>query len=84
MSQPKPNDIGQVRCINVELVNQANEALSGNDVLAEVWLCSRNDIITNTSVLAAAALVALTHSILLALAVGLLLTLVFAQSAGKV
>lgn len=52
--------------------------------MASVWLCSRNDIIANTAVLVAAALVSLTQSILPDLAVGLLLTLVFARSAGKV
>lgn len=52
--------------------------------MSSVWLCSRNDIIANTSVLAAAALVFLTHSILPDLVVGLLLTFVFAKSAGKV
>ncbi|MGF1496805.1 MAG: cation transporter [Elainellaceae cyanobacterium] len=52
--------------------------------MSSVWLCSRNDIIANTSVLAAAALVSLTQSILPDLAVGLLLTVVFAKSAGKV
>jgi Co/Zn/Cd efflux system component len=52
--------------------------------MSSVWLCSRNDIIANTSVLVAAVLVSLTHSILPDLAVGLLLTFVFAKSAGKV
>ncbi|MCG8362847.1 MAG: hypothetical protein MJA27_05870 [Pseudanabaenales cyanobacterium] len=52
--------------------------------MSSVWLCSRNDIIANTSVLAAAVLVSLTHSILPDLAVGLLLTFVFAKSAGKI
>lgn len=52
--------------------------------MSSVWLCSRNDIIANTSVLAAAGLVSLTHSILPDLAVGLLLTFVFTQSAAKV
>jgi len=52
--------------------------------MASVWLCSRNDIIANTSVLIAAALVFLTHSLLPDLAVGLLLTFIFARSAGKV
>ena len=52
--------------------------------MSSVWLCSRNDIIANTSVLAAAGLVSLTHSILPDLAVGLLLTVVFAKSAGTV
>lgn len=52
--------------------------------MSSVWLCSRNDIIANTSVLIAAALVSLTNSILPDLAVGLLLTFIFAKSAGKV
>ena len=52
--------------------------------MSSVWLCSRNDIIANTSVLAAAALVSLTHSLLPDLAVGLLLTFIFVRSAGKV
>ncbi|KAI9134753.1 cation transporter [Acaryochloris sp. CCMEE 5410] len=52
--------------------------------MSSVWLCSRNDIIANTSVLAAAGLVSLTRSILPDLAVGLLLTVVFTQSAAKV
>lgn len=52
--------------------------------MSSVWLCSRNDIIANTSVLAAAGLVFLTHSLLPDLAVGLLLTFIFAKSAGKV
>lgn len=52
--------------------------------MSSVWLCSRNDIIANTSVLAAAVLVLFTHSILPDLAVGLLLTVVFAKSAGSV
>jgi Co/Zn/Cd efflux system component len=52
--------------------------------MSSVWLCSRNDIIANASVLVAAGLVSLTHSVLPDLAVGLLLTFVFAKSAGKV
>ncbi|MBT9313198.1 cation transporter [Leptothoe kymatousa] len=52
--------------------------------MSSVWLCSRNDIIANTSVLVAAVLVFFTHSILPDLAVGLLLTVVFAKSAGQV
>lgn len=52
--------------------------------MSSVWLCSRNDIIANTSVLSAAALVLLTDSVLPDLAVGLLLTIIFAKSAGKV
>ncbi len=52
--------------------------------MSSVWLCSRNDIIANISVLIAAGLVFLTGSILPDLAVGLLLTFVFAKSAGTV
>ena len=52
--------------------------------MSSVWLCSRNDIIANISVLVAAGLVFLTGSIFPDLAVGLLLTFVFAKSAGKV
>jgi Co/Zn/Cd efflux system component len=52
--------------------------------MSSVWLCSRNDIIANTSVLVAAGLVFLTHSVVPDLAVGLLLAFVFAKSAGKV
>jgi len=52
--------------------------------MSSVWLCSRNDIVANVSVLAAAGLVFLTGSILPDLAVGLLLTFVFAKSAGQV
>jgi Co/Zn/Cd efflux system component len=52
--------------------------------MSSVWLCSRNDIIANISVLAAAGLISLTHSSLPDLTVGLLLTFIFAKSAGKV
>lgn len=52
--------------------------------MSSVWLCSRNDIIANVSVLVAAGLVFLTHSGLPDLAVGFMLTFVFAKSAGKV
>lgn len=52
--------------------------------MSSVWLCSRNDIIANTSVLIAAGLVVLTGSLLPDLVVGLLITFIFAKSAGKV
>jgi Co/Zn/Cd efflux system component len=52
--------------------------------MSSVWLCSRNDIIANTSVLVAAGLVLLTRSPIPDLLVGLLLTVVFARSAGTV
>ena len=49
--------------------------------MRSTWLCSRNDIIANTSVFLAAALVAMTHSKLPDLAVGLLITIIFLKSA---
>lgn len=52
--------------------------------LSSVWLCSRNDIIANTSVLVAAGLVWLSGSFIPDLMVGLLITVVFARSAGNV
>ena len=52
--------------------------------MSSVWLCSRNDIIANTSVLLTAGLVFLTGSFLPDFILGLLLTVVFAQSAGQV
>ncbi len=52
--------------------------------MSSVWLCSRNDIIANISVLGAAVLVALSGSFFPDLVVGLLLTFLFAKSAGKV
>lgn len=52
--------------------------------MSSVWLCSRNDIIANTSVLLTAGLVFLTGSFLPDFILGLILTVVFAQSAGQV
>ena len=52
--------------------------------MSSVWLCSRNDIIANISVLLTAGLVLLTDSFLPDFMLGLFLTVVFAQSAGKV
>ena len=52
--------------------------------MSSVWLCSRNDIIANTSVLLTAGLVFITGSFLPDFILGLLLTVVFARSAGKV
>jgi Co/Zn/Cd efflux system component len=52
--------------------------------MSSVWLCSRNDIIANTSVVVAAGLVFLTQSPIPDLLVGLLLTVVFARSAATV
>ncbi len=52
--------------------------------MSSVWLCSRNDIIANTSVLLTAGLVFVTNSFLPDFILGLILTVVFAQSAVKV
>lgn len=52
--------------------------------MSSVWLCSRNDIIANVSVLAAAGVVWLTHSPIPDLVVGMCLAVLFAKSAGKV
>ncbi len=52
--------------------------------MSSVWLCSRNDIIANISLLGATVLVFLTNSLLPDLIVGVLLTFLFAKSAGKV
>ena len=49
--------------------------------MRSTWLCSRNDIIANTSVFLAAVLVAMTHSNLPDLIVGLLITTIFLKSA---
>lgn len=49
--------------------------------MRSTWLCSRNDIIANSSVFIAAALVATTHSKLPDIVVGLLITSIFLKSA---
>lgn len=49
--------------------------------MQSTWICSRNDIIANTSVFFAAALVAVTQSKLPDLVVGLLITIIFLKSA---
>ncbi len=49
--------------------------------MRSTWICSRNDIIANSSVLLAAALVAITHSKLPDIVVGLLITSIFLKSA---
>lgn len=52
--------------------------------MSSVWLCSRNDIIANTSVLVAAVLVFITGLSLPDLVIGFMLTFIFAKSAGSV
>ncbi len=87
-AHPEPILIGMVGivvllanlCCLFLLTRHRNDNLN----MSSVWLCSRNDIIANVSVLVAAGLVFLTNSVLPDLAVGLLLTFVFAKSAGQV
>ena len=62
------------------LIRHRNDNIS----MSSVWLCSRNDIIANILVLLTAGLVLLTSSFLPDFILGLLLTVVFTQSAGKV
>jgi DNA-binding transcriptional ArsR family regulator len=38
VTKPKPSDICQVRCFNVELVNQVNQALPKDDLLEEAQI----------------------------------------------
>jgi ArsR family transcriptional regulator, lead/cadmium/zinc/bismuth-responsive transcriptional repressor len=38
VTNPKPIDICQVRCINIDLVTQVSEALPGDDVLEEAQI----------------------------------------------
>ena len=52
--------------------------------MTSVWLCSRNDIIANVSVLVAACLILIFHSPIPDLIVGSLLTLLFARTAVNV
>lgn len=49
--------------------------------MRSTWICSRNDIIANSSVFVAATLVAFTHSNLPDVIVGLLITCIFLKSA---
>ncbi|MBC7968702.1 MAG: cation transporter [Verrucomicrobia bacterium] len=71
-------------CANLLCLYLLTRHRKDNINMSSVWLCSRNDIIANTSVLGAAGLVYLTGSPLPDLLVGILLAFVFAQSAGSV
>ncbi len=71
-------------CANLFCLFLLTRHRNDNINMSSVWLCSRNDIIANTSVLAAAGLVFLTGKSWPDLVVGLLLTVIFAHSAGKV
>ena len=52
--------------------------------MSSVWLCSRNDIIANISVLLSAGVVSVSGSFLPDFILGLLLTVIFARSAGHI
>jgi Co/Zn/Cd efflux system component len=57
----------------------------GDDInMYSVWLCSRNDIIANTGVIAAGFAVALSHSGWPDIAIGLLIAALFLRSAAQV
>ena len=71
-------------CTNLFCLYLLTRHRNDNINMSSVWLCSRNDIIANTSVLLAAGLVFLTKSSLPDLLVGLMLTFIFAKSAGSV
>lgn len=71
-------------CTNFLCLYLLTRHKNDNINMSSVWLCSRNDIIANTSVLVAAGLVFLTKSSLPDLLVGLMLTFIFAKSAGSV
>lgn len=71
-------------CANLVCLYLLTRHRNDNINMSSVWICSRNDIIANTSVLAAAGLVYLTKSSLPDIVVGIFLAFVFAKSAGSV
>ncbi|MBW4473206.1 MAG: cation transporter [Stenomitos rutilans HA7619-LM2] len=71
-------------CANLVCLYLLTQHRNDNINMSSVWLCSRNDIIANASVLSAAGLVYLTHSPLPDIGVGMFLAVVFAKSAGSV
>tara|TARA_B100001989_G_scaffold245714_1_gene215753 strand:- start:584 stop:856 length:273 start_codon:yes stop_codon:yes gene_type:complete len=52
--------------------------------MSSVWICSRNDIIANSSVLVAAFVTSITYSPIPDIFVGFLLTFIFTKSSIKV
>lgn len=67
--------IANVTCL-VLLTRHRNDDVN----MSSVWICSRNDLIANTSVLAAAGLVAMTNSAWPDIVVGLGIALLFLKS----
>lgn len=71
-------------CSNLACLYLLTRHRNNNINMSSVWLCSRNDIIANTSVLGAAGLVYVTKSPLPDIVVGFFLAFIFARSAGLV
>jgi cation diffusion facilitator family transporter len=71
-------------CTNLFCLFLLTRHRNDNINMSSVWLCSRNDIIANISVLVAAGGVFITGKSWPDLVVGLFLTFVFAKSAGNV
>lgn len=71
-------------CANLICLYLLTQHRNDNINMSSVWLCSRNDIIANASVLGAAGLVYVTKSPLPDIVVGFFLAVVFARSAGLV
>jgi cation diffusion facilitator family transporter len=67
--------VANVTCLYL-LTRHRNDDIN----MSSVWICSRNDLIANTAVLAAAGLVAYTHSPWPDIVVGLAITLLFFKS----
>ena len=67
--------IANVACL-VLLTRHRNDDIN----MSSVWTCSRNDLIANTSMLAATGLVAWTHSPWPDIVVGLAITVLFFKS----
>lgn len=67
--------VANVTCLYL-LTRHRNDDIN----MSSVWICSRNDLIANSAVLAAAGLVAYTHSPWPDIVVGLAITLLFFKS----
>jgi cation diffusion facilitator family transporter len=85
---PTPNVMGAIALLaliaNIICLIALTRHRNDNLNLQSVWLCSRNDLINNTSVIVAAGLVALFSSPWPDVAVGILVTFIVARSAGRV
>ena len=85
---PTPSIMGAIALLallaNIFCLLALTRHRNDNLNLKSVWLCSRNDLINNTTVIAAAALVALFSSPWPDFVVGILVTFIVARSAGRV